>query len=352
MLENINININRDDVTVNDYLFCTSMFGQIPNRISIFSNYDFKQFIEFLNQTSVDVSTSKEIIHNGEECVTNEKRFVKIGNIYVSFVEYDKSSDFAEITDVVIYYNSESIAETDAFLESINKFVIDYRNVGVEQKFNITTVTSEGLQLEPLEILNGDYENIHLYHNQETFKRSTKLIKSINKTKKGLSIIFGERGLGKTTLMNYITSNIDRLCIFIPSNMIDVVNTNDFKNLIRKNRNSLIVIDDCEIYFSNNFTKSNLLTNNILHMVDGITSDMDNMQIIIVLNTDSIHDIDPILLDCNNLIDVIEVERLSDSAADGLCKHLHLKNKSKNKRLVDILKKRKVEEDIIKMGFH
>jgi SpoVK/Ycf46/Vps4 family AAA+-type ATPase len=191
-----------------------------------------------------------------------------------------------------------------------------------------------------------------LYHNQETFKRSTKLIKSINKTKKGLSIIFGERGLGKTTLMNYITSNIDRLCIFIPSNMIDVVNTNDFKNLIRKNRNSLIVIDDCEIYFSNNFTKSNLLTNNILHMVDGITSDMDNMQIIIVLNTDSIHDIDPILLDCNNLIDVIEVERLSDSAADGLCKHLHLKNKSKNKRLVDILKKRKVEEDIIKMGFH
>ena len=130
MLEKINININRDDNSVNDYLFCISVFGQIPNKISIFSNYDFKQFIDFLNQSSTEITTSKEIIHNGEECVTNEKHFVKIGNIYVSFVEYDKSSEFAEITDVMIYYNNDSVVETDSFLESINQFIIDYRNVG------------------------------------------------------------------------------------------------------------------------------------------------------------------------------------------------------------------------------
>lgn len=351
-MEKININIDKDDYLVNDYLFCLSEFSEIPNKISIFNNYDIDKFIQFIDQKATTKNISKEIIPSGSEYIINERHFIKLDDIYISFTEYDNVSDLGYITDIIIYYKNGFDSIVNSFLESINEFTIGIENIGSDHKFNIVTLTSDGLQLEPIDLIDADYENIELYFNKRIIQQSNNLIKSIQKNKKGLTIIYGERGLGKTTLSNWISSKLDKITIFISSDMIDIINTSDFKNLIKKNKNSMIIIDDSEIYFSSNYTKSNILTNSILQMVDGVASDMNNIHIIVILNKKNIGDIDPVLLDCNNIIDTILVNRLDDSKVDKLCSHLKLKNKLKNPRLVDVIKNKKNISNSTQIGFN
>ena len=351
-LNKLNININKDDPSINDYLYCTSEFGGIPNKISIYNTYKIKEFIEFVNKLSISKIISKEIIPSGEDFIVNEKSLVKINNdIYLSFVEYDKNSELGAITDISIYYkSSESEKEVNELVDSISPFIIDYDD-DTQQKFNILTLSTDGLQLDPIDPISFD-SNIDLYYNNSVIRKSKKLIKSIKSTKKGLSIIYGERGVGKTTLITYIVSDIDKLCIFVPSNMIDVtINSNEFKNIIKRYRNSIIIIDDCEILFSHAYTKSNIFTNNLLQMVDGISSDMDSLHIVAILNTSNEYEIDPTLLHCNNLIDSIEVNRLEKSTVDEICKYLGQKNKFHNPRIIDVLRNKKNKNKSTEMGF-
>ena len=93
------------------------------------------------------------------------------------------------------------------------------------------------------------------------------------------------------------------------------------------------------------------LSNNLLQMVDGFLSDTMNVNIIALFNTDNEDDIDESLLDCNNLIDVIEFELLSTEESNELAKHRESNKKYKNKsRVIDIIKKRSSNE-ASKIGF-
>lgn len=348
---NLNININRDDSTMNDYLFCLSEFKRIPNKISIYHNYNSSEFHSHISKLSKDIVSTKEVIPTGCESIVNEKYFVKLSDYsYISYIQYDKDTDKEVITDVIIYTINDS--DIEELLKNIDNFKIDYQQ-NQEYKFNLLSINTEGLYLEPTDIINSDYDNFDLYYNDSVIKQMNKVLKSIKSKKKGLTIIYGQRGTGKTTLSTYISSLIDKICIFVPSNMIDVsVNSNDFRNLIKKYKQSTIVIDDCEIFFSNAYTKSNIFTNNLIQMVDGVTSDSDNLHIFIILNVDDITYVDPTLLECNNLIDVLYIDKLKKEKVEILSKHLKRKNKtSEESKLIDIISGRATIKNDIKIGF-
>ena len=108
-------------------------------------------------------------------------------------------------------------------------------------------------------------------------------------------------------------------------------------------------MDDCEIVFTDNYGRSNMFTSNLLQMVDGFLSDSINCNIVTIFNIDDEEEIDPSLLECNNLIDVIEFEMLSGEESNSLAKHIQSNKKYKNKtKLIDIIKKRsnKIEFEI------
>jgi AAA+ ATPase superfamily predicted ATPase len=200
----------------------------------------------------------------------------------------------------------------------------------------------------------ADYENIEYYFNDDIIKKANKISKSLKKTNKGLTIIHGERGVGKTTLVNYIVSNIDKIVIFIPCTMIEsTINNPDFRNFIKRYKNSVIVLDDSELYFGELYSKSNIFTNNLLQLVDGFQSDDLDLNIITVLNVDDIDDVDHILFDSNNLIDIVEIGKLKKEKAQELNKFLGSKVKIKNDvKLVDVLKKRNFKVETGEIGFN
>lgn len=358
LLDKINLNISSQDTLVNDYLYVISEFGGLPNKIALFDTFDTNNFLQYVSNISELNSVSREIVPDDGEYVINEKTFCKItyegvSGFYLTFIGYDILSENSYISDILIYYKHQQNTIVDNFLEEIKEFAIDLEPLE-KSKYNLLNATQDGISLEPLELNKIDIDNIQLYYNDIVIKSANKISKKISKSPKGLTIVFGERGTGKTSIVSYILSNIDKSVIFIPSYLMDIINTNEIKNIISTYKDSIIVIDDSEMYFTNTYNKSNIFSNNLLQLVDGIASDANNTHFITILNTCDIEDIDDNLLDCNNIIDILEVDKLNKDKVVLLMDHLSHKKRSKisDTKLVDVIHKRYSTSDEIKMGFH
>jgi len=353
-IEQPNININRDDNNVNDYLYVWKLFGSRPNKMSLFNNYETSKFLEIFSPKLEDYTgIFTEVVPTGTDYIVNEKVLVKYTeDIYVSWIQYDKITEESIIGEVAIYYSNTGVKEVEDLIEKLEEVEIELSQENLT-RINTIGITQTGLELDSIDLLKADYDNIENYFNDDVMKQAEKLVKSIKKNPKGLSIIWGERGTGKTVLVNWIASMLDKVVIFIPSSMIEVtVNNPEFRNFIKRYKNSVIVIDDSEIYFSELYTKSNIFTNNLLQLVDGVQSDSFELNIITILNVDNVNLVDHNLFECNNLIDIIEVDALDKSKASELVKILGNKTKIKTStKVVDVIKKRSWMTPISDIGF-
>jgi len=346
----LSINVSKDDHNLNDFLLCWEKFGQRPNRILIHNTYSSKLFNKAINDLILDKNVFTEVIPDSEELIINDKMFVKLDeDCYLSYIVADRNMDNSFIDSITFYYNN-GYDKVQDFVELLNECVLDFCEDD-SNKLNTIGLSQNGLELEPVNFHNIDLENIEMFYNEQTFKSVEKAIKKIKKADKGLTVLYGDRGTGKTSIINHLATKLDRIIMFIPNNMIEhTINNPDFRRFIKKYERPIIVLDDCEMLF-NEMYKSNPISNNLLQMVDGFLSDTMNVNIIALFNTDNEDDIDESLLDCNNLIDVIEFELLSTEESNELAKHLESNKKYKNKnRVIDIIKKRSSNE-ASKIGF-
>jgi hypothetical protein len=346
----ISINVSKDDHNLNDFLLCWEKFGQRPNRILIHNTYSSKLFNKAINDFILDKNVFTEVIPDSEELIINDKMFVKLDeDCYLSYIIADRNMDNSFIDSITFYFNN-GYDKVQEFVELLNECVLDFCEDD-SNKLNTISFSQNGLELEPVNFHNIDLENIEVFYNEQTFKQVEKTIKKIKKSDKGLTIFYGERGTGKTSIINHLATKLDRMIIFIPNNMIEhTINNPEFRRFIKKYERPIIVLDDCDMLF-NDIYKTNPITNNILQMVDGFLADTMNVNIIALFNTDTEDDIEEELLDCNSLIDVIEFELLSVDESNELAKHLESNKKYKNKtRVIDIIKKRSSNE-ASKIGF-
>jgi len=223
-----------------------------------------------------------------------------------------------------------------------------------EEVNNLNTInfsSSSGLDLESVDP-SVDLETFEMYYSASTIKKLNKLIKKVKKNDKGISIIYGERGTGKTSAISQIANKLDRIVIFIPNNMIEhTINNPDFRKFLKRYSKPIIVIDDCEMIFNDYLTKSNMVVNNLLQLSDGFLSETIDVTFIAIFNVEDENEIDRNLIECNNLIDIIDFEFLNSDEANELSIHLGEKAKYKNKtKLVDIIKKNTLQNNK-KIGF-
>lgn len=354
-----NVNINRDDPHLNDYLHVWSKFNNRPSKVVIYSNYKSDVFWSVLQQRLVDgfhKNIVSEVIPSNDTMIYNHKYFIQVNDgIYTSFVEMDSGEDSCFVSDLIVYYNSETtdISQVNEFLESFKDAVVDYQGEEANERFNIIHITSNGMELDTLEIQLDDSDNFDLHYNDNVIKAGDKAFKKIKKSNKGLTIIYGVRGTGKTTYVTNMLSKVDKMVIFIPSTMIEhTVNNPEFRNFLKRYNKSVLVIDDSEIFFSEaSYIKANIFVNNLLQMIDGLASDMINVQVITILNTDDESDIDHNLLDCNNLNGVIHFDKLHEDKVKDLSK-IYGKSKIKDKaRLIDIINNNKIIKNEFSPGY-
>ena len=334
MINNIRLNVENND---NDFIYCWDKFGDKPNKINFFNDYKI-EIDEYLLNLSNSVNS---IIDVFDIELVNERKFLKINDdVYISYTIINKNSENSFINNIGIFYKSQE--DLEKYVNKIIEDIIDLELVldNIESKLNTAFLTEDGFEIEPVEKIELDV-NIDAYYSKETLKSINQLVKTLKKTDKGISILYGTRGTGKTSLINHFCNKLDKKFVYIPNTMIEAFPNNDIADFLKANQDSILILDDCENILTDMYSKSNIYVSNIMQLLEGILSHSVKLNIITIFNTEKEDEICETLLNSNSLIDVINFTLLSEDESNNLSKTLNLNKVFKNKnRMIDVLKGR------------
>jgi hypothetical protein len=348
----MNLNINQSEEINVDFLYSWQKFGKRPNKIQIPGKFETDKLWSFIEKNikykESDIIIEKDVVNEFFVITTYIKYLIENDNLVFVFKQIDEfypddDESVSDIYGIIIYYKDESYVNK---IQSQLVMLVEDESDGemVEQKSELKNkllrfdVENGKFNVEFLENESSiDYDNIDMYYNSETFKDIKKLIKNLKSNQKGLSMIFGGRGYGKTTLMTYLMKKIDKKFIYIPSHVIEhVLHNYEFLDFLKLNKDTIFILDDCENYFSKH--QNSPAVNNLLQIIDGVKSDSYNSHFILVMN--QLKSLcDDVLFECNNLLDVIEVNKLNVDECKNLADHLKIKTKyTSPHKLNDVIK--------------
>jgi hypothetical protein len=157
------------------------------------------------------------------------------------------------------------------------------------------------------------------------FKKIHKVITDrLNKTNdKGIILLHGDPGTGKTSYIKYLTSLIkDKDILFIPPSMAEMLSEPTIIPFLMDHKNSILIIEDAERVISDREGNGSPAgVSNILNLTDGILGDCLNIQVIATFNMKR-EKIDQALLRKGRLIAEHKFEKLSVEDTNKLLKSL------------------------------
>ena len=114
----LNINVNRDDHQLNDYLYCWSELGERPNKLTLYSHYESTQFLEYVSKLRSGYNgLFTEVVPTGQDYIVNEKSLIKLkSDIFLAFNQYDKLTDESIIGEVSLIYKNSAADEINKIL--------------------------------------------------------------------------------------------------------------------------------------------------------------------------------------------------------------------------------------------
>lgn len=208
----------------------------------------------------------------------------------------------------------------DKIIDSFIKLVIPEKEEN-EGFLNILVLGSNGYSLEQKKISCPEID-FKLNYNQD-FEPIHNLIceKLSVENSKGLILLHGVPGTGKTTYIRYLINNLKKRVIYIPPNMTSALSDPALIKFFIEKSNSVLVIEDAENVLMKRAANSTQAIANILNLSDGLLSDCANIQIVATFNTDILN-IDSALLRKGRLIAKYEFTPLEESRAKKLSNKL------------------------------
>ncbi len=197
-----------------------------------------------------------------------------------------------------------------------------------EGYLNILTMRGNEFVLEQKEVPLPEID-FNINYNEDFAPINKLIIEKLSVDKsKGIVLLHGKAGTGKTTYIRYLINNIKKKIIYIPPSMADSLANPQLIKFLMTNSNSILVIEDAENVLMKRVEHSSQAIANILNLTDGLLSDCANIQIVATFNTD-VMNIDEALLRKGRLIAKYEFKELEEKRALKLCKKLGVENNGK-----------------------
>ncbi|OBX60559.1 ATPase [Moraxella osloensis] len=283
----------------------------VGNHDMVIRKEQLKDFERCTDFTTVAYSHKNNTLYEREACYFHPKYEVFM------LTNEDLSNDYDEyifesglLKVVSIYYISTNPHSAASVKNVFDEYLQKY--VSQEAKVSILLKEAHGFVFKTHRIKPFPINLDTMYH--EDFLPVHQHIKeSLNHDGKGVVLLHGVAGSGKTNYIKWLTSQVpNKKFIFVPTTMIGYLTNPEFMSLLVDNKNSVLVLEDCENYIAErSIDNANTdVVSAILNIADGMLSDVLECQFICTFNSD-ISKIDPALLRKGRLIAEYKFKELS-----------------------------------------
>jgi SpoVK/Ycf46/Vps4 family AAA+-type ATPase len=194
-----------------------------------------------------------------------------------------------------------------------------------KKKANIQLVKSEMGHLDTEEYdLFVPPMDLEMNYGTDFLRAHNVIVEKLNETNgKGIILLHGDPGTGKTSYIKLLTSLIkDKDILFIPPSMAEMLSEPSIIPFLMDHKNSILIIEDAERVISDREGNGSPAgVSNILNLTDGILGDCLSIQIVATFNMKR-EKIDQALLRKGRLIVEHRFGKLSPEESNKLLKHL------------------------------
>ncbi len=275
-----------------------------------------KWFSDAYSDEIYDSYFNKILHSNNSETEIDDLIFVLKNEVMVKFDTQQNKVRF-------LYKNSDPKT-----IENMIGKVRKYKKEKQSSHIHLIVHTKYGFETKSLSLhkpqlkLDDNYNDDFGEVNQIIMKRLT------TENDKGLVLLHGKPGTGKTSFIRYLATTVNKNIIFLPPNLASAITNPELITLLIDNPNSIFVIEDAEQLITARESNENSPVSALLNLADGLLSDCLNIQIICSFNTD-ISKVDSALLRKGRLIAKYEFKELECHKANALSEKLGFKTKFK-----------------------
>ena len=358
-------NVDHDEFPIAHYI--VNQTDKWPTLYEYISGYSFNiaQMTEWL--TKWEFKEVYTIDYTSVKKTTSNKVFAKLatngdGNTVATIIKFNPFTDAKKSSIEEDEYNEAGITLYSNYSRSgydiikAELFKLLKKKPKRENNISLIVQTRHGYDTQtfdlPKQQLDLDYN-----YGSSFIPIHDKILKTLNQKKgKGLVLLHGEPGTGKTHYLKYLASKIkDKKVMFVPPYLVDFITSPEMTPFLIENSDSILFIEDAERVITDRDTNGANGVSNILNLTDGILGDILNIQIVATFNMDR-KKIDTALLRKGRLIAEHKFDKLSTDDANKLIKHLKMDHVvTENMTLTEIYNLQEVEykseEPKRKIGF-
>lgn len=307
-----NIFDDRKGCYLNELTLFSACFNAIPNLISEI-NIDCKK----ANPWFAAAYAHEIKDHYFLKRYFNESKKAELDDIFY-FLYDDLIINFdTNCTTVRLLFKKTALETVETIIARMKKFKIKRRKPRYKPEITILIKSPFGMETKPLKInrpklnldynYNDDFKEVH----QTILKRLSK------KDDKGLVLLHGKPGSGKTFYIRHLISKLRKKIVFLPPDMVRAITGPNLISILLENRDSIFIIEDAENVLIDRERNGISPASALLNISDGLLSDCLNIQLICSFNTD-ITKVDRALLRKGRLIAKYEFKELEPAKAQAL----------------------------------
>lgn len=287
-------------------------FNKLPS-ITVVRNVDHEKVYRMVKQ-----QCDKQLMEEYHYSSVTKKRFAQ-----------DKEESILVLRDEILLELGDGYCEfyfndpDNALLQKLIKEVSALRGMrrNKPQEINLITKGEYGLELTKMDVKRTRL-NLDLFYEDEFHEVHNTMLRRLNKKDdKGIVLLHGLPGTGKTTYLRYLVGKLKKRILFVPPDMAAQIANPELVRLLIDNPNSILIIEDAENIIMQRQSGNDSAVSNLLNISDGLLSDFLNVQIVCTFNS-NINVVDKALLRKGRLIASYEFNKLSIGKAQQLSRHL------------------------------